>query len=1002
MQLTTNELEQIAAKGSYLKERLEGKTLFIESNEKEKRFEVWKSKAGGSGGEQAFLKRLRVEDISIEKAKEISNNVAWDSGQELPQWSEYINDMLFILPADETELKEKVLFDIDKYLSSLKERTNQKGKTFVEAEENMISLLPFIYYAEKKLIQRMGKKTELFSKEALSQMSEILILGLYNLVYKTISEKLRIFILRKESFGFLMNLKDEDCMRYMTLYKKELLDGGWKEIFLEYPVLPRIMTTVINNWIDNMELFSIHLKEDLKYLENELNDKKTLGKVETVKGSISDAHNKGKGVIIVGFEAGSRIVYKPRNLQIDIAYKSLVDSLMDMKFPYELIAPKALNFENHGWIEFIEYKALDSRNKAKDFYYRAGALLCLVYAMGGNDFHGENMIASGEQPVLIDLETIISYKMIQLNEEYENMKEAQDFVDIIQESVLGIGFLPVWLTTSNDICIDFGALTGNIATSMPSFEGQTLKALEYRSELLEGFGKAYDFFITNKDLVYDNIIKAFFSESPLRIILRPTNVYAKMLYHTVSPEILKDGFLYSVEMERFAPAYLIKVDDQKVKKLWDMFLYERDSLEERDIPIFYGLANERNIKNSESILYEDYFMDSVIDRIKKKLLRLGRDDKERQLDFIKESLSIYEKNFRYEGERIEGNFKPTDMQSIEKEELLAEAQDIYEEIMKKAINVGDGNISWISYQSDIVHQKSNIGQTIASLYDGIIGISLFVSALYSLKGVQETKQNALLLIEPFRKALRNDEYKMPVHRMSSGLGNGLGGILKALIMIGDSTDEKALYEDALYLVEKITKEQIIKDKRINVLTGLAGLMQGLIICYERFNHEYSLELAKLCGQQILKNKKSVSETDFEYGSSGIMHSLEKLYRITGDVDNMELSQVLKDTNSIDIEMIIKKTLEYPLVFGDQLYCGNSGRLDFLMTTAMRFDKPELLMEVNKYIHWMIDRKNTKGYYNIEGVHSTAISNPSLFQGLSGIGYEILRCVDPKKIESILY
>jgi|SRR5215510_15999712 hypothetical protein len=35
-------------------------------------------------------------------------------------------------------------------------------------------------------------------------------------------------------------------------------------------------------------------------------------------------------------------------------------------------------------------------------------LLCIVYALCGTDFHSENMIASGDQPVLVDLETLLT------------------------------------------------------------------------------------------------------------------------------------------------------------------------------------------------------------------------------------------------------------------------------------------------------------------------------------------------------------------------------------------------------------------------------------------------------------------------------------------------------------------------------------------------------------------------------------------------------------------
>ncbi|CAM5724428.1 hypothetical protein SANTM175S_04328 [Streptomyces antimycoticus] len=44
---------------------------------------------------------------------------------------------------------------------------------------------------------------------------------------------------------------------------------------------------------------------------------------------------------------------------------------------------------------------------AAGFYWRTGALLALVHALRGTDFHHENIIAAGEHPVLVDLEALL-------------------------------------------------------------------------------------------------------------------------------------------------------------------------------------------------------------------------------------------------------------------------------------------------------------------------------------------------------------------------------------------------------------------------------------------------------------------------------------------------------------------------------------------------------------------------------------------------------------------
>jgi lantibiotic modifying enzyme len=56
-------------------------------------------------------------------------------------------------------------------------------------------------------------------------------------------------------------------------------------------------------------------------------------------------------------------------------------------------------------VEVVEYLPCQNQEEIKRYYQRAGQLLCLLYVLGANDCHNENLIACGEYPVLVDLET---------------------------------------------------------------------------------------------------------------------------------------------------------------------------------------------------------------------------------------------------------------------------------------------------------------------------------------------------------------------------------------------------------------------------------------------------------------------------------------------------------------------------------------------------------------------------------------------------------------------
>jgi type 2 lantibiotic biosynthesis protein LanM len=601
-----------------------------------------------------------------------------------------------------------------------------------------------------------------------------------------------------------------------------------------------------------------------------------------------------------------------------------------------------------------------------------------------------------------------------------------------------MGFLPIWIKASDEISVDIGALTGNIKSSIPNFNGEPIEVFDYQNELMEGFSALYEFFSENRETLTDDI-RNIFAKAVLRIIIRPTQVYFKMLYHTLSPEFLKDGFLYSLEIERFAPAFLIKVEEDKVNKIWDIFLSERDALEERDIPIFHGYADALDIRGHDKILSEEYFADTALDRVIKKINALNHDDKARQLDFIKESLSIYQTGCHSEKKRLNCDLDLKDPDAAHRHDLLAEARSISRDIMEKSIYLGEKGFAWICYSHDLAGNKVSIGQTTYSLYDGVWGIALFIAALYRLTEEETIRSQALMLIQPFIEALYNKTYPLPVYRMRIGWGDGLGGIIKSLVMIGDYLRYDSLYDDALYLIDRITREQIKKAQDKTVYGGLAGIMTALLTCFERFQHQYSLELATLCGEQILKNQQYLDNIGLGCGNSGIICALARLYDVThephfsdaiqemarynANLYNRRVCQKVpgstcsgiaglglaclamplgSDNIQVDMNQVIEQILTYPMYYGDHLCCGNSGRVDFLVEASLRLNRPELLQEADRRLQWMINRQRESGHFHIEGSSSLAISNPSFFQGLSGIGYEMLRCTAPHMIGSVFY
>ena len=176
-----------------------------------------------------------------------------------------------------------------------------------------------------------------------------------------------------------------------------------------------------------------------------------LGKVSQIKTSLSDPHNRGRTVILLAFESGLKLVYKPKDLGLEVAWNQFLDWCNHQNQLLDFKVIQVLNDRDYGWVEYVEHQPCTDLAAVVRFYQRAGMLLCLIYALRGTDFHHQNLIASGEYLVPIDIETLLHHEA----NPSENSPMAQAFesdsMQLFWNSVLRTGLLPRW-----DFSVDKG------------------------------------------------------------------------------------------------------------------------------------------------------------------------------------------------------------------------------------------------------------------------------------------------------------------------------------------------------------------------------------------------------------------------------------------------------------------------------------------------------------------------------------------------------------------
>lgn len=255
----------------------------------------------------------------------------------------------------------------------------------------------------------------------------------------------------------------------------------------------------------------------------------------------SDIHD-GACVHIIYFSSGEKIVYKPRSLKLDMVWQEYLLDMAKKAGMEGFVVPWILDFGAYGLEGFIEERPLtkdDGTTKwaaaCSRFYQRAGFLLGIAYVLQGNDLHADNLIACGESPVFIDLETGVRACANTVFSDCRDSGSKSGIEDWYRfDSVLRTNMLP-FLTMSREIRPGDDALTSKTVTShnLPVRGENGDLAREYESEIEEGFRLAYD-------TVCQYGISTAFADCSVRFLIRNTSSYHDILKWCCQAESVKE------------------------------------------------------------------------------------------------------------------------------------------------------------------------------------------------------------------------------------------------------------------------------------------------------------------------------------------------------------------------------------------------------------------------------------------------------------------------------
>lgn len=266
-----------------------------------------------------------------------------------------------------------------------------------------------------------------------------------------------------------------------------------------------------------------------------------------------DSHDGGRRVSRLTFASGAGAVLKPRPMAADAAFQRLLGALGDAGFePAFRPLRTVCTGPNHGWQELARPAACATESEVDAYFRRLGGQLAALHALRATDMHQENVLACGEHPVLVDLETVLHPRLGGARARTVDPLIAETGLDC----VLRVGLLPradaafgvdmsglgrdpdvvhvgerfAWAGAGADARLVRREQRLEAGENAPRLHDTPVAPAHHVDALEAGFAAAYELLVEHRDrwLAAGGPLAAF-AGVPVRFVLRPTKVYADLL-----------------------------------------------------------------------------------------------------------------------------------------------------------------------------------------------------------------------------------------------------------------------------------------------------------------------------------------------------------------------------------------------------------------------------------------------------------------------------------------
>ncbi|HFG8524617.1 TPA: DUF4135 domain-containing protein [Streptococcus pyogenes] len=417
---------------------------------------------------------------------------------------------------------------------------------------------------------------------------------------------MKTLVLDINHFSKEIENKSEAYEQYIQQIREE---NGINHFFDRYPYLLKQINKEVGLIEESYSLLFDRFLEDLSEIRSCFNISEPLSNVAF---SLGDSHSKKQTVVKIAFKEKS-VYYKPKSYHSHSILLELTSLLKSSNIP-SFSLPKSLVKADYCWQLGVAYTSSNKDEVAK-IYFKYGVLAAFSEIFSITDLHMENVIVSGGDLYLIDVETFFQRKLNVQNQNFEGI--TVDTYQRIYETSLSNGLFPVQFEKNSApnvsgisgkggkrkkgkyelinknrgdmklVKVDYFQEDGfNILT----LNGKVVEPLDYANEIISGFRECYIFLLSQRSKI-KGIVEGF-PELKSRALFRNTSDYGKFLQASTNPKYLfsekKKKNLFSILYEAKHIEHFIV--DNEIKDLMN-----------GDIP-YFSMDTRGNVYNSVGTL----------------------------------------------------------------------------------------------------------------------------------------------------------------------------------------------------------------------------------------------------------------------------------------------------------------------------------------------------------------------------------------------------------------